>query len=365
MNSFRLTEVSIPGYKKIVEFQDSESGLLAFVAIHNTNLGPALGGTRIFNYPSKKTALDDALQLSRAMTYKCAMAGLPFGGGKGVIITNPNNPNIKQILKSYALGIKKLKGEFYTGEDVGLTEEQVQYMLQFCDYFIGKSHLAGDPSPYAALSAFSCIQEVLKANDAKDSLKGKTFAIKGAGKTGSALLKLLLQAGAKVCVTDINKTRLAELKKAYPSIEICPPQAVMDRRVNVYCPCALGNDITLKNLKNLKAKIVIGTANNQLSSPKVAQALYKRGILHVPDYIANAGGLIDVANELLPGPFSKQRVMANILLLKSRLRNVLDVAEKEQKSPDEVADELAEQIFHKPFISKVYRNIKKTIEQIV
>lgn len=335
-------------HEQVVELNDPASGLKGFIAIHNGSLGPALGGTRVFPYKNKQAALKDVLSLSRAMTYKSALAGLPFGGGKGVIIADPKNKNIKKILKSYAQQVKKLKGKFYTGEDVGLSEADVHYMLKFCPYFIGKKQLAGDPSPYAGLSAFLCIKETLKFLHGSPSVAGKTFTVKGAGKTGGALMELINNEGGKIiAVADTSPERIKHLKAKYPGIKIVAKEKIAAIAADVFCPCALGRDITKSNIKNLKVKIVAGTANNQLESPEIARQLFAKGIIHVPDYIANGGGLINVANELLSGTFRRNRVIKSINKIPDILNEVLEISKKQNTNPDEVADSIAEKIFNK------------------
>ena len=281
------------------------------------------------------------------MTYKCAVAGLPFGGGKGVIIADPRDKNLKQKLKSYAKTVESLQGKFYTGEDVGLTEEQVQYMCQFSNYFIGKTHLAGDPSPYAGTSAFLCIEEALKMSSGSKKIAGKTFAVKGVGKTGRALVEHLLEAGGKVIIADLDENRVRQLKKLHPQILSVTPEQIDRIAADVYCPCALGKDITQKNIKQLRTKIICGTANNQLESEEIAEELFRTGILHIPDYIANAGGLINVANELLPGKFNRSRVLQSIKKLRVILNQILETSQQTGKNPDMVANRAAEKIFSK------------------
>jgi leucine dehydrogenase len=344
---------SLPEFKnheQIIELDDPSSGLKGFIAIHNTALGPALGGTRIFPYVSKLDALKDVLKLSQAMTYKCAISLLPFGGGKGVIIADPSDKNILKILKSYAQTIDKLNGLFHTGEDVGLTERQVQYMLKISPFFIGKSHLAGDPSPFAGESAFLCALVAWKHLTGTDKLSNKTVAIKGVGKTGSSLAKHFAAAGAKVYVTDINGKAVRTLLKEQPSIKFLPLAELMAINADIYCPCAMGNDINKLNITKLKARLVVGTANNQLENIDTAEKLRKMGILHVPDYIANAGGLINVADELLPGGYQLKRVEKNIKKLSFTLKDVLKSSKQKGLNADLVANEKAEAIFmKKPF----------------
>lgn len=325
----------------IIDLHDPKSGLDGFIAIHNTQIGPALGGTRIFPYKNKQSALKDVRKLSEAMTYKCAVSGVKFGGGKGVIIADPNSPKIKKILRGYAAKIKQLKGKFYTGEDVGLNESEVQYMLKFSPFFIGKSHQAGDPSPYAALSAFNAIQIALKHTYKNPGLKNKRVAIKGVGKTGSELARLLYKKGALITVADIDKKKALELQKELPRIKIVPVSKIRELEGDIYSPCALGGDIDKKAAAKIRVKIICGTANNQLAGPEVAETLHKRKILFIPDYIANAGGLINVSAELWPGGYSKNKVLNKIAQLKKSLAEVLRLVKKTGKTPSFIANNLA------------------------
>jgi leucine dehydrogenase len=292
--------------KLIVDLSEI-SRLKGFIVIYNDNLGPALGGTRISRYKNAQDALTDAIKLAESMTYKSAIAGLPFGGGKGVIIDQPGVPR-GDILKEYALVVDKLNGKFYTGEDVGLEEPDIQYMLRFSPYFVGKTGEAGDPSYFAALSAFNSIKVAMSFLFGSDNLKDRIFAVKGVGKTGSFLTKLLSHAGGKIYIYDTDRRKIKQLISTTKNVyAVKEDPATLE--ADVFCPCALGNDITKDNVEKIKAKIVSGTANNQLESREVGDILHKRGVWKVPDYIANAGGLLDVADELLPGGYDRKRVM--------------------------------------------------------
>ena len=350
---------SIYNYEFILPLSNIHKQLRGYIVLHNTALGPALGGTRIFPYRNTKAALEDGLRLAKAMSYKCAISGLPFGGGKGVIITDPKSRDIRKTLQLYAEAVNTLKGKFYTGEDVGLSEENVQYMLQFSPYFIGKSHLAGDPSPYAAKSAFLAGQLASKKVFKSAKLEGRTVAIKGAGKTGSALAKLYAQHKANVFVDDLDMLRVKLLTSSFPNIrKATKPIETME--ADIYAPCALGNDITKKNIGKIKAKIIAGTANNQLESPEVAEILFKRGIVYIPDYISNSGGLINVAGELLPKGYNVKTVEHTIEKVIKNLEKLLSISEKHHISPLEISNHLAEQMFgQKPNTSLKKRHLVK------
>ncbi|MBX4186821.1 MAG: leucine dehydrogenase [Candidatus Doudnabacteria bacterium] len=335
----------LPTKPKLIVDLSKSSKLNGYIVIYNDNLGPALGGTRIADYNSEKDALTDALKLAEAMTYKSAIAGLPFGGGKGVIINKPGTPR-GEVLKEYASQVNKLKGEFYTGEDVGLEEPDVQFMLKFSPYFIGKTGEAGDPSYFAALSAFNSIKVSLNFIYKSDKIEGRTFAIKGVGKTGNFLAKLLSHAGGRIFVIDPDPKRVMHLMATTKNVYEAKGN-IEEMDVDVFCPCAMGNDITKSNVNKIKAKIVAGTANNQLESREIGDELFKRGILKVPDYVANAGGLLDVADELMPGGYNRKRVLNGIDGLKDKLLRIFKLSKKEKISPSRVADAFAEKVFLK------------------
>jgi leucine dehydrogenase len=338
---------TLDDYKMVVSFKDPETKLRGFIAIHNENLGPAVGGTRMFPYENEKTALIDALRLSRAMTYKCALAGVPHGGGKAVIIGNPDHDKNEPLIRAYARVIKKLNGRFITGEDVGLTEDDVQIMLEESDFFIGRRGIAGDPSPYAALSTYHSIITAVQEKLGLSSLKGLTIAVKGVGKVGSELVRLVKQDGARVIIADIRESAIAKIKAELPDLEVVPVETIHSLAVDIFSPCALGNDINEKNYKEVKAKIVCGGANNQLSSAEISDELFKHDILFVPDYVANAGGLINVVDELESNGYDHNRVLRRVENVKNTLSTILFLSKKKHLSPSRIADQLGEEIFHK------------------
>ncbi|MFH1170894.1 MAG: Glu/Leu/Phe/Val dehydrogenase dimerization domain-containing protein [Candidatus Vogelbacteria bacterium] len=311
----------------VISFEDDTCSLSGFIAIHNEKLGIAVGGTRVYSYASKEDALTDVLRLSETMTYKCAIAGVAHGGGKAVIIGDPKKIKTPELLKSYAEVIKSLKGRFYTGEDVGLSESDVQYMLKFSPYFIGKSDQAGDPSEYASLSVFVVMQEAVKKVLRKDSLKGVRVGVKGLGKVGYGLVKLLSEAGAIILGADIDTLACERVRKNYPEVAIVPPENILSEKLDVYAPCAMGNEFTSTTIQKISLpKIICGGANNQLSSASIANELQKNGVLYVPDYLANAGGLINVADELEEGGYNQKRVLNRIEKLRVTFNMLYDKA---------------------------------------
>ncbi len=334
-------------HKLVVKIEDHRAGLKGFVAIHNDNLGSrAVGGTRMFPYKTEKEALADVLKLSRAMTYKCAIAKVPHGGGKGVIMGNPKKIKTKKLLKAYAQKINSLKGQFYTGEDVGITQEDVNVMLKVSDYFIGRPELAGDPSPYASLSTFYSIQSAVDFVYRKKSLKDLKVAIKGVGKTGKELVSLLYKAHANISVSDIDRSALDDVKRTFPNIKIVNNKKIYSLAVDIYSPCALGDEFSMKNTPSIKAKIICGSANNQLADDKVGDWLFRHGITYIPDYIANSGGLIDVVDELAKDGYKETRVLRKINEVRGTVKEVLTISYKTNKSPHRIADYIAESYFN-------------------
>lgn len=334
-------------HKLVIKTEDKKAGLRGFIAIHNDNLGlPAVGGTRMFPYSSEKVALKDVLKLSRAMTYKCAMARVPHGGAKGVIIGDPKKDKTEKLLEVYAKQVNALGGKFYTGEDVGLTENDIALMLKYSSFFNGSPALAGDPSPYAALSTFYSIQSAVSFVNNNKSLYGLKVAIKGVGKVGKALAKLLYDSGAIIYIADIDKIALIETKKIISNVKIVDTQEINSLNVDVYAPCALGNEFSMKNASKIKAKIICGGANNQLADDEIGDWFFNNDITYIPDYVANAGGLINVVDELEKGGYNKQRVLGRIAQVKDTVNKILTLSRQNNKSPHRIADEIAEGYFN-------------------
>jgi len=324
---------------------DETSGLRSFIAIHNTVLGPAVGGTRYWHYGSEKEALRDALRLSKAMTYKCAIVGLRYGGGKGVIIANTYNPKKKKFLIAYAKKVNFLSGHFYTGEDVGLTTEHVNILAKNSRYIIGREHLAGNPSPWAALGVFYAIRAALEEVYGSAEMNGRKFAIKGIGKVGGTLLRLLYERGGKIVVADIDHRKTKMAKQHFPKIRVVSPNEIHRERVDVFAPCALGGDLNEETVPQLRCHIVCGGANNQLAAAEDGVRLQRAGILYVPDYVANAGGLINVVAELDPKGYSRKRVRNRVERIQKIAKKIIELSRKTKKPANEVADELAERVF--------------------
>lgn len=350
MKTAGFTSENLPefdGHESVSFIEDKATGLKGFIAIHNTNLGPAAGGTRYWKYASEEAALRDVLNLSRAMTYKCALAGVHYGGGKAVIIASPRYKKNEALLKAYANKVNQLNGSFYTGEDVGIGEKDVQILAKYSYFIIGRPGMGGDPSPWAALGVFYAIQASLKFLFGNSEIKDRTFAIKGAGKVGGELCRLLYENGGKVGIADINRKKTEALRKSFPGIEILNSSEIHQKAVDVYCPCALGNEFNAQKVAELQCKIICGGANNQLASQKIGELLYEKGIVYIPDYVANAGGLINVVAELDKDGYSKENVEDRVKQIRVTVKAILESANKSRESTSRVTDEFAQEIFLK------------------
>ncbi|MEK7612096.1 MAG: Glu/Leu/Phe/Val dehydrogenase dimerization domain-containing protein [Patescibacteria group bacterium] len=330
-------------HKAVYRFEDAATELKGFIAIHNDNLGPATGGTRMFPYPSEEDALRDVLKLSRAMTYKCTMAGVRHGGGKAVIIGNPNTDKTERLIRAYARKIGELKGVYSTGEDVGISEADVQIMMQEAPCFVGKTGVAGDPSPFASKSTFLAMQSASEEVFG-GSLQGKRIAVKGIGKVGGELIRLLVGAGAHVTVADIRDEAVQKLASS-PSINKGDTRTIHAIEADIFAPCAMGGDLTLSSIQGIKAKLICGAANNQLASDEIGDALWNMGKIYIPDYVANMGGLINVVDELEQGGYSRDRVEERIQSVVKKVKTILRVAKEKNISPHRIADTMAESIF--------------------
>src|SRR5581483_3633759 len=336
-------------HKLVLPIEDKETCLRGFIAIHNDTLGlPAVGGTRMFPYDSKEQALDDVLRLSRAMTYKCAIAKVPHGGAKGVIIGDPKKDKTKQLLQVYAKKVKDLAGKFCTGEDVGISQDDVIEMLATSDYFIGKPQFAADPSPYASLSTFYSMQTAMEVILNTTSLKELRVAIKGVGKTGSELARLLHEQGVILYVADIDQEALERVQQEIPGVTVVDSNTIHTLDIDVYAPCALGGEFSFENANQVRAKIICGTANNQLADKKVGDWFFDHHVTYIPDYVVNSGGLIDVVDELEKDGYKQERVLKRIRAVQDTVAEILMISARQHRSPHRVADEIAESYFLPP-----------------
>jgi leucine dehydrogenase len=324
-------------------FHDEASGLKAIIAVHSTALGPAAGGTRRWTYASDADALNDVLRLSRGMTYKNAVAGLKFGGGKAVILANDAAPKSRELFTAFGRAVDSLGGRYVTAEDVGCSVADMRYVREQTEFVSGLpqsgSDAGGDPSPWTALGCFEGIQAAVKSRLAKNSLEGLRVGVQGVGHVGLHLCRLLHEAGAALVVSDVNQDNLDLVRSEMPVTEVAPAELLF-ADMDVLAPCALGNILTSTTIPKIQAKIIAGAANNQLAAAMDGTRLAKRDILYAPDYVINAGGIISVAHEYY-GDSSEEQVRADVGRIKDRLQTIFDEAKASGQPTNELADELA------------------------
>ncbi|QGX38701.1 Glu/Leu/Phe/Val family dehydrogenase [Permianibacter aggregans] len=330
-------------HEQIVFCSDAESGLKAIICIHSTALGPAVGGCRMWEYNTDEGALVDGLRLSRGMTYKNAMAGLPFGGGKSVIIGNPKTLKSEALFRAFGRFVDSISGRYVTAEDVGTSPADIAIVHKETPHVLGLEGKSGDPSPMTAYGVYKGIKSAVKFKMGRDSLEGVRIAVQGLGHVGYYLCKHLHEEGAKLIVTDINKESIERVVRDFGATA-CDINAIYTQDVDVYAPCALGATVNDETLPRLKCSIVAGAANNVLAEDRHGIALMNRGILYAPDYVINAGGIINVSFE---NNYSKDAAMAKTDNIYATLTNVFERAKSEGKPTNVVADEIARQLVAK------------------
>lgn len=336
-------KIQAEGHEQVLICSDPASGLRALIAIHNTTLGPALGGCRMWPYDSFDDALSDVLRLSRAMTYKAAISDLPLGGGKSVIWGDAEKDKTPALLEAFAKQVASLGGRYLVAEDVGITLEDIETVRGITPYVAGHSVAhggSGDPSPATALGVFSGMRACLEEVYGDASFQGKRVAIQGLGKVGSALAKLLHEAGATLYVSDMDPERVAHALRDYGADPIHGHE-VYRVDCDIFAPCALGGIINERSIESLSCQIIAGAANNQLKELGIADVLRRRNILYAPDYVLNAGGLINIAEEL--NGYDQTRAYEKVRKIYDRMKAVFTLAKKESLSTARAAERLAEQ----------------------
>ena len=334
-------------HEQVVFCTDEATGLRAIVAIHSTALGPALGGTRFYPYASTDAALRDVLDLSRGMTYKAAVTGLDLGGGKAVIIGDPATLKTEALLRAYGRFVQSLVGRYRTACDIGTFSADMDHVARECDFVTGRTVAHGGAGDSSVLTAYGVFQGMRAAAESvwgTASLAGRTVGVAGVGKVGGHLVGHLVEDGADVVVTDVHGPAVDALVARYPGIRsVDSTRALVGRALDVYAPCAMGGAITDEVVDALSAKVVCGAANNQLAHPGVEKHLMDAGITYAPDYVVNAGGLIQVADELDPRGFSFERAQQRATGILETTRKILALAESERISPAVAADRVAEE----------------------
>jgi valine dehydrogenase (NAD+) len=332
------------GHEQVVFCQDAPTGLRAIIAIYSTALGPALGGTRFYPYRSEDEALADALNLSRAMAYKNAMAGLDMGGGKAVIIGDPLRLKSEALLRAYGRFVQSLNGRYITACDVGTRSEDMDIVARECRHVTGRTVPNGGAGDSSVLTAFGVFQGMRAAAEhawGTSSLEGRQVGVEGVGKVGHRLVDHLVEEGAQVVICDVNPGAVERVQEKHPAVEAAADRDdLLAGSIEVFAPCALGGSINDGNLALLNARIVCGAANNQLAHPGLEKLLADRGIVYAPDYVVNSGGVIQVADEI--GGFNFERAQARAAQIFDTTKRILAIAGDEGVPPAVAADRLAE-----------------------
>jgi leucine dehydrogenase len=328
-------------HEQVRFFFDPDSGLRAIVAIHDSTLGPAVGGCRMWPYGSEAEAVIDVLRLARGMTFKAAMADLPYGGGKTVIIGDPQRDKSEALFRALGRAIESFGGRYYTGEDVGTSPEDMDWAGEETSCVLGRSRdSSGDPSPVTARGVWLGIRAAVRHKLGRQDLAGVRVAIQGLGHVGSRLAKLVAQDGARLIVADLDPGRAERMAWEFEA-KVVPSDEILAIPTDVLAPCALGGVIDDATLPRLRCSIVAGAANNQLLEERHGTALHERGVLYAPDYVINAGGLINIAEELRPGGYDGQRALAAVETIATTLAEVFERADQEGVPTHEVADRIA------------------------
>jgi valine dehydrogenase (NAD+) len=333
-----------PDHEQVVFCNDPTSGLRAIVAIYSTALGPSLGGTRFYPYADEAAALADVLELSKAMAYKAACAGLELGGGKAVIIGDPTTDKSEALLRAYGRFVDSLSGRYYTACDVGTYVADMDVVAQECRFTTGRSPEnggAGDSSVLTAFGVFEGMRAAAEAAWGEPTLRGRRVAISGVGKVGRHLVEHLLADGASIVVADVNGAAVSAIVERHPEVAATDPARLLDEPMDVYSPCALGHALTDETVGRLSARIVCGGANNQLAHPGVEALLEQRGILYAPDYVVNAGGVIQVADEIYG--YDEARARAKAAEIFGTTARIFATAAAEGVPPSIAADRMAQE----------------------
>ena len=346
------TEPDFDAHERVEFVHDRSSGLTAIFALHSTHLGPAAGGTRFLHYPDPEFAIRDALRLSRGMSYKSAMAGLPVGGGKAVILAEKSREKSAELLSAFGDAVNDLGGAYITTEDVGMTEADMAAIARRTAYVTGlpaenEHEAGGDPGPFTARGVFLGIKQAVAHKLGKDDLEGVHVAIQGTGSVGSGVARLLADQGAQLTLADANETLAASLAQELGA-KTAAADSIMDVECDVFSPNALGAILDDRGIERLRTAIVAGGANNQLAEPTHGQKLAARGILYAPDYVINAGGIIAVTFEYLARQAGAsgaiEQVHDSVSKIPGRLTEIWDSAEQTGTPPGDVADSIAQRL---------------------
>lgn len=345
-----FTHHEFDNHEQVVFCHDKASGLKAIIAIHNTHRGPALGGCRMYPYASEAEALNDVLRLSRGMTYKSAIANLPLGGGKSVIIGDPRSEKTPELIRAMGQAVERLGGRYIVAEDSGTSVADMLLISEVTRHVSGIAEKcdadgncrSGDPSPITARGVFVGIQAAVRHQLGRESLEGVRVAIQGVGNVGYHLAKQLHAAGARLWVSDINHDAVQRMVDELGAVAVAREE-IYDQAVDLFAPCAMGAILNDATISRLRASIVAGSANNQLAEKRHGKALMEKGILYAPDYVINAGGVIDVCYERMA--MDQQQIVQQVDAIGDTLLEIFHRAERQHQPTDVLADRLAEERF--------------------
>ncbi|MFO7942204.1 MAG: Glu/Leu/Phe/Val dehydrogenase dimerization domain-containing protein [Bacillota bacterium] len=329
-------------HEQLVFCYDKISGLKAIIGIHDTTLGPALGGTRMWPYETEDEAIIDVLRLSRGMTYKNSAMGLNLGGGKGVIIADPRKDKSEALWRAYGRFVQSLGGRYYTAEDVGVSPDDIDIVNEETDYVAGLWHKSGDPSPATAYGTYVGIGACMENLTGSSDLDGVTVAVQGIGSVGTALCELLHEAGANLLVADIYEDKVQRAVEEFGAKAVDPDE-IHAAECDVYAPCALGATINDESIPELRCRVVAGSANNQLAEERHGEMLRDRGILYAPDFVINGGGVINVAGEFGPAGYNREQAMKKVEGIGEKLSAIFEISEREDIPTNCAAERLAEE----------------------
>jgi leucine dehydrogenase len=336
--SLVLEEVEVPGYERVVRVKNDRVGLDAIICIHTTGMGPSLGGVRIFPYATFDAAMNDVMRLAKGMTYKSALSECGSGGGKSVIIADPKKDKAEELFFAFGQAVDLLKGSYICAEDVGCTPEDVMMISKATPYVVGLPHdkSSGNPAPYTAWGTYRGIQSVLKKKYGSESVEGRVIAIQGLGSVGAVLAEFLFWNGAKLIISDIDAERCRTLARQVDA-QVVSPDEILKVTCDVLAPCAMGGIINAQTIPHLRCGAIAGCANNQLLKDQDADELMARGILYAPDFVINAGGLINVTQELESSGYSPSVARNKVHKLFDQLMVIYDIAEQNRCSTHQAA----------------------------
>ena len=329
------------GHEQLVFCYDKSTGLRMIIGVHDTTLGLALGGCRMWPYASEEEALEDVMRLSRGMTYKNSAMGLRLGGGKTVVLQHERGEKDEMIMRAIGRFVDTLGGRYYTAEDVGTSVQDMAIAAEESRYVRGLPEASGDPSVATAYGVYVALKASLREAFGSEQIRGRKIAVQGLGHVGVLLCERLQGDGAELYVTDIDQGKIDEAVRRFGAHPVAP-DAIYDLDCDVYAPCALGATLNDNTIPRLKAKVVVGSANNQLKEPRHGNMLQERGIVYAPDFVANGGGVVNVADEMHPDGYHKDRAFSRVAQIYDRILEIFRIAREQGIAPHEAADRMAE-----------------------